>query len=316
MMIENLFLMFIFLFVLVKSADYSIKYSKIVSRKIHLSEFIVSFFIVSIISSLPEGTIAIISALKGLPKFGLGALIGSNVADLLLVFGLAAFFSGEKGVSFKSRMLKRDFFYLSILFFPVLSGLDGNYSVLDGFILVIAGLSFFFSLYLQSKKFKKEMHHLGYWDFIRYIVLLLSSLVTLVLSANYVIKYGTLLANAINIPPILISLTLISIGNCLPELIFSIKAVRGSRDQLALGDILGTVIIDETIYIGISALINPFSFDILTIYVTGFAMFFAGVVSTIFLNTDKKLSKREGKVLLICYAVYLVIEVIINKVIL
>ncbi|HLE06214.1 MAG TPA: hypothetical protein VI790_02595 [Candidatus Nanoarchaeia archaeon] len=313
-MIENLILLILFLLLVVKSAEEAIKYSRIVARKLNISYFIVSFFIVAVISALPEGTISIISAIQGVPKFGLGTLIGSNVADLLLVFGLAGVASGSNGVSLKSKILKKDFFYLSLLFFPVLSGLDGNYSRLDGVILICAGLSFFLSLYLQSRKFKKEIHHVKKTEFVKNLILLIISLIVLILSANYAIEFGVLFANSIQVPPILISLTIVSVGTCLPELVFSIKAIKGRHDQLALGDVLGTVLIDATILVGIMAIINPFSFDPLLIYVTGFAMFFAGVISTLFLNTDKSLSKKEGIILLVLYGVYLVIEIIINRI--
>jgi cation:H+ antiporter len=314
-MIENFVLLILFLILLVKSAEYATKYSQTLSKKFHISSLIVGFFIVAIISSLPEGTIAIISAIQGVPEFGLGTLIGSNVTDLLLVFGLAALFSGSSGIPVKSRILKKDFFYLAILFFPVLSGLDGNYSRLDGVILLAAGLSFFFSLYIRAKMFKKENYHLSKKDFIKNLALLIISLAVLIISSNYAIKYGVIFANDIHVPSILISLTIVSLGTCLPELAFSLKAVKEHHDELALGDVLGTVISDATIYVGIMALISPFSFDPLIIYITGFSMFFAGVISTIFINTDKTLSKKEGIYLLVFYGIYLIIEITANSVI-
>jgi len=311
-MIENLVLLILFLILLINSAEFSIKYSKIVARRMRLPYLIVSFFIVAIISSLPEGFIAVISAIQGNPEFGMGTLIGSNVADLTLVFGLAILISGSAGISIKSSVLKRDFFYLALLFFPVLAGLDGSYSRLDGVILLFAGLSFFFSLYLQSRKIKKEVDRPNFLQFIKSLALLIVSLSVLTISANYAIKYGVLFAKAINVPSVLVSLTVVSIGTCLPELIFSIKSLKYHHDELVLGDVFGTVISDATVYLGIMALIKPFSFNPLLIYVTGFSMFFAGVISTIFLNTDKSLSKKEGILLLVFYAVYLIVQIIIN----
>ena len=143
MIIYNLILFLAFLFVLIKSADYATHYSSKLAKIFRLSEFIVSFFIVAVISAFPEGTIAIVSAVKGIPEFGMGTLIGSNVADLALVFGIVALVAA-KGVSVKSEILKKDFFYLALLLFPVLLGLDGRFSRIEGILLVLAGLSFFF----------------------------------------------------------------------------------------------------------------------------------------------------------------------------
>jgi len=111
MAVLNLILFLAFLFILVKSADYAICYSSRLAKRFHLSEFIVSFFIVAIISAFPEATISIISALKGIPELGLGTILGSNVADLALVFGIVALIS-TKGISVKSEILKKDFFIL------------------------------------------------------------------------------------------------------------------------------------------------------------------------------------------------------------
>ncbi|MDD4353270.1 MAG: hypothetical protein PHN56_02310 [Candidatus Nanoarchaeia archaeon] len=311
-MIENLIFLFIFLLLLTKSAEYAIKYSKIVARKLHISEFIISFFIVALISALPEGTISILSAINGEPQLGLGTLIGSNVADLALVFGIAAIASGT-GISVKTKLLKKDMFYLALLFFPVLSGLDGYYSRLEGVILIVAGLSFFFSLSSSSNLFKKKEYSVTPKFFIKNLLFLIFSLALLIISAHYTIKYGVILANGLGLPEVLIGLTVISIGSCLPELIFSLKAIRNKRDELALGDILGTVITDCTILVGIMALISPFSFDPMITYVTGFAMFFAGVIVTIFINTEKLLTKKEGIILLIFYIIFLAVEFYIHR---
>src|SRR3989344_7776808 len=119
MAILNLFIFLIFMFFLIKSADYATRYSSRLAKIFHLSEFVVSFFIVAVISTFPEATISIISALKGIPELGLGTLLGSNVADLALVFGIVAVVS-IKGISIKSEILKKDLFYLALLLFQLL----------------------------------------------------------------------------------------------------------------------------------------------------------------------------------------------------
>src|SRR3989338_1311980 len=131
MLILDLVLFIVFLFILIKSAEYATRYSTRIARIFQISEFVFSFFIVAIISAIPEGTISVISALKGVPEFGLGALLGSNVADLTLVFGIVALLSA-KGINVKSKILNKDFFYLALLLFPVVLGFDGHFSRVDG----------------------------------------------------------------------------------------------------------------------------------------------------------------------------------------
>jgi cation:H+ antiporter len=106
----------------------------------------------------------------------------------------------------------------------------------------------------------------------------------------------------------------VGIGSCLPELIFSLKAVRTKHDELALGDILGTVIIDATIILGIMALINPFNFNPIIIHSTGIILFLSGILVVLFLKSGKILSKKEGIILLIFYILSLVVGFFANKV--
>ncbi len=314
MAILNLILFLVFLFILIKSADYATRYSSRLAKIFHMREFIVSFFIVAVISAFPEATISIISAIKGMPEFGLGTLLGSNVADLTLVFGLVALIS-TRGISIKSEILKKDFFYIALLLFPVILGIDGRFSRIDGILLLLVGLFFFYTLFIESARFTKKLNKLRDGSFYKSLALLILSLAVLLVSANYTIKFGVDFANNLQIPPILVGLTMVSIGTCLPELLFSIRAVRANHDELALGDVLGTVIIDATIIIGIISIISPFYFKPTVIYVTGAAMFIAGLLTVLFIKSGKLLSRKEGACLLLFYALYLITEIVVNRLI-
>jgi cation:H+ antiporter len=118
----------------------------------------------------------------------------------------------------------------------------------------------------------------------------------------------------VQIPPFLVALTLVSIGSCMPELIFSLKAVGSKHDQLALGDVLGTVIIDATILVGVIALISPFDFNPNIVHVTGVMMFIAGVLAIMFIKSGKVLTRQEGVLLLLFYLLSLIIEFVVNGV--
>jgi len=313
MIFLNLILFLISLLALTKSADYSTTYSHKLTKIFRLPEFIVSFFIVAIISTLPEGTISIISALKGTPHFGLGTLLGSNVADLTLVFGIVSLFS-HTGIQIKSTVIRRNLPYLLLLVFPVILGFDGKFSRVDGILLVLLGLFFFFTLLMQSKIFRKHGEVPNDKHIFKNLTLLLLSLVFLLVSAYYTIDFGTKFANEIGLPVVLVSMAFVSIGTCLPEMIFSIKAIKTNHDGLAMGDIFGTVIANVTIYLGIMCLISPFQFNPTLIYITGTAMALASIIVIVFFRTEKVLTKKEGIFLIFFYIIYLIAEFIGNKV--
>ncbi len=309
--ILNPLLFLVFLLILIKCAEYATRYASKIAKMLKMSEFLVSFFIVAVISALPETTISIISALKGIPEFGMGTLIGSNVADLSLVFGIVSLMS-LKGIIVKSKVLKRDFFYIILLSFPILLGFDGNISRMDGLILIVGNILFLYSIYNENKSFDKSLKLKGLS--IKNFLFLIASLAGLLVSANYAINYAVAFAKDLGIPSVVISLTAVAIGVCLPELMFSIRAVRKKHGDLALGDILGTVIIDATLVLGIVALISPIYFERTFLMVTGGAMLLAGVLSVIFIRSRSVLTKTEGICLLLFYVGYLVVELMVNGV--
>lgn len=313
MILLNLILFLASLFVLVKSAQFAVTYSSRIARVFHISEFVVSFFIVAVISCSPEATVSIMSAIQGVPEFGLGTLLGSNVADLALVFGIVALFSA-KGIKVKSEILKNNVFYLVLILMPLLLGFDGHFSRIDGLLLVLGATVFFITLSMESKMFQKKYDGTKSTKWIKNTVLLAISLAFLIAAAYYTVKFGVNFANEVKIPAYLVALTMVAIGSCLPELIFSINAVKKRHSELALGDILGTVIIDATLLVGILALISPFNFNLAIIYVTGTMMFIAGVLLTTFIKSGKVLSKKEGIFLLMFYLFSLIMEFIVNKI--
>jgi len=314
MIILNLVLFLAFLIVLIRFAGYAIRYASRLARILNFPEFVVSFFIIALISVLPESTISIISAFKGEPELGLGTLLGSNIADLTLVFGIVALFS-SKGIKVKSKILRESFFYLVLLLFPLILGFDGELSRIDGLILILLGLFYFVKIYRDSNKFRKKFNHNKGGSFIKNLLLLILSFGIILLSAFLTVKFAVNFANDAKLPAVLIGTTILALGTCLPELIFSIKAVMKNHDELALGDLLGTVITDATIILGLVALISPFSFNPYNIFITGGAMFIAGILTTIFMRTDKTINKTEGLLLIVFYVLFVFIEFFVTNMI-
>src|SRR4030042_1058401 len=314
MIIINLILSLVFLVILIKCADYSMLYSSRLAKNLHLSEFVVSFFIIAIISTLPEATISIISAFNGEPQLGLGTLLGAKIADLTLVVGIAVLFSSG-GIKVKMKILQNNFLYLFLLLFPLILGFDGEFSRIDGIILVLVGISFFIKIIIDRKKFRKKFNNIKRGSFLKNSVLLTLSLAALLIGAFFAVKFATNFAYEAKVPEILIGITILALGTCLPELFFSIKAARSNRDELVLGDLLGTVITDATIILGIVALICPFTYNPINIYVLGGGIFLAGIFTIWFMKTNRSINKFEGLFLILLYILFIFISFFINNVI-
>lgn len=308
-MLLSLFLLIASLIVVIKSADYAIKYSTKLAESLRLSKYTIGFIIVAVISVLPEAFISITSALEGIPSFGLGTLFGSNVADLTLVFVLVIFISG-RNLKVESKIIKNRFLHIGVMMIPILLGLNGYYSRLEGIILICAGSIFYF-LVLRKNTYEVDVDREKF-SFLN-LILLLISMSTLLLGSNLTVTYGVELAKILSVPPILIGLFIVGLGTTLPELFFSIKAAKNHHDGLALGDVLGTVIADATILVGVIAVITPFAFNKRIIYVTGLLMVLASILLFHFMKSGKTLTRKEAVLLFIFYLCFVFSELLVNK---
>jgi len=290
-MIQNLFILSVALFLLIKGAMLATKYAVRLAENFQLSKYVVGLIIVAVISILPETFIAINSSLAGIPAFGLGTLFGSNVADLTLVFVIIIVLSG-RNIKIESKILKNNIIYPFLFLIPIILGFDGYYSRLEGSALIVAGLVFYYFAFrngLDNSSFIKK-------DGKRFknAIFLIASMALLLIGAHFTVSSAVNLAHNLGITPILIGMLVVGVGTTIPELLFSLQAVKKHDDSLAIGDVLGTVLADATVVVGIIALLNPFFFPQKIIYVTGTFMLLAAFILSYFMRTGKTISKKEA----------------------
>lgn len=294
----------------IKGATLATRYAARLAESFRLSKYTVGFIVVAIISILPETFIAINSALAGIPSFGLGVLFGSNVADLTLVFTLIIFTVG-RGVKVESKILKNHVAYPFLLLLPIILGFDGYFSRLEGLALIVTGAVFYFVALrsgtdghvVPSDGFKRPKN----------FFLLLFSMGILLAGAHFTVSSATALASLWGVSPILIGMLVVGLGTTLPEFFFSLKSVRSRADALAIGDILGTVLADATVVVGILALLSPFSFPQKIIYVAGSFMVAAAFVLFHFMRSGRSISKKEAYLLFVFWLSFVLVEFIVNK---
>ncbi len=306
----NFLVLLLALVVVIKSADLAIRSASRLAKSFRISKYVIGFLIVAVISILPETFIAITSAFQGVPGFGLGTLFGSNVADLTLVFAIVTFVAAQN-LKIESGILKNGFVYIGAMAIPIILGLNGHYSRSEGAVLILVGLLFYFLVLRKDAKGKEasaQRPPIAKKD----VLFLLGSMALLLIGANLTVTYGVALASTLQVNPILIGLLVVGIGTTLPELAFSIRAVRSKHEGLALGDLLGTVITDATIVVGVVALLRPFSFNARIIYITGIFMLLATVVLFTLMRSGRTLTKREAFILLAFYLAFVTAEFFAN----
>ncbi len=309
-MIVNLFIFAISLFLVIKGATIASKYAARLAESFKLPKYTVGFIVIAVISILPETFIAINSALAGVPSFGLGMLFGSNIADLTLVFAIIVMFAG-RGIKIQSKVLKNNQAYPLWLLLPIALGLDGHYSRVDAVILIIIGAVFYYLAFKNSVVSTTSSNHSN--NRLKNISLLLIGMVILLTGSHFTVTSASSLAKALQVSPILIGMLIVGLGTTMPELFFSLKSVKKQDDALAVGDILGTVLADATIVVGVIALISPFYFPQKIIYITGLFMLGASIILLQFMRSDRTLTKTEAYLLFLYWLIFVLVELVANQ---
>lgn len=308
-MVESIFIFICALALVIKGATFSTKYAGNLASSFGLSKYTVGFIVVAVISILPETFVAVNSAFAGMSSFGLGTLFGSNVADMTLIFTIIILFA-KRGIKIESKILKKNIAYPFLLLLPLILGADGYFSRVEGVALIIFGAVFYYMAFKSGSDLKvQKSKESPYKNFF----MLLLGMVILIVGSHFTVSSAVNFANLLHINPILVGMLLVGLGTTMPELFFAIQAVKKQDDDLAVGDILGTVLADATVVVGILALINPFSVPQKIIYITGVFMVAASVILFLFMRSGKSISKREGYLLFLFWLSFVLVEFFTNK---
>lgn len=308
-MYKELFIFVVAFYLVIKGSTIATKYAGRLAKNFNFSKYVVGFIIVAIISILPETFISINSALNNASSLGLGMLFGSNVADLTLIFAIIIW-SAKRNLKVESKILKKQSVYPFMLLLPLFFSFNGYLSRWEGIILIVVGIFFYYMTLRDNDELKMRVKSED--GKLKNIIGLLLSMAILLIGSHFVITSATSIANILKINSIIIGMLVIGLGTTIPELFFSLHSIKKHDDSLAIGDLLGTVLADATIVVGILALINPFSFPQKTVYTTGIFMVVASFILFHFMRTGKCLSKREAFYLFIFWLIFAFTEIMIN----
>ncbi|HNU95476.1 MAG TPA: sodium:calcium antiporter [Candidatus Paceibacterota bacterium] len=311
-MILQILIFAVSIFLIIKGATLSTKFSGRIAKSFNLSNYVVGFLIVAVISITPEAFVAINSAISGVPSMGLGTIFGSNIADLTLVFAIVVLVAG-RSLKIESKILKSNLIYPFFFLIPIALGIDGAYNRGEGLCLIIAGVIFYYLAFHQSQEGEEKKSKIKFDKKIKKDILyFVLSLLALLVGSHFIVESGVKIAEYLTISPAVIGLFFIGLGTVIPELLFSISAVKKDQDSLAIGDLLGTVLADATILVGLIAFIKPFEFPIKIIYIAGIFMFAAAFMLYYLMRSGKILSKREGYLLILFWLIFVLMEVTIH----
>ena len=294
--------------VLVVSGGFLVKLIVKIASYLRLSEFVVAFIIMAFSTSIPELFVGISSAINGNPALSLGNVIGSNIADLTLVIGIAALLG--RGIKLKNPLLKKDslFMFLIALVPITLMIFDQTLSRIDGVILTSIFIIYMWHLVKERKEVKEQFIENNKKQITLTVVFFILCLGVMFLSAHFVVKYATQLAIELLLPVIIIGLFFVAIGTSLPELVFETRAILAKKGDLAVGDAMGSVVCNSTLVLGVTAMISPITNSFFIFLTSAIFMAIVTFLFMIFIRSKKGLSITESAMLIILYILFILFE--------
>ena len=294
------------LFVLLISANYLIENIVFLAKKINVSKFIIASCTVAFGTTMPELTTSLKSILANPPHPGIavGNLIGSNIANILLIMGVSAIIFPVKISSDKLINLELQASVI-ILIFPAaifFLKLDNDISVFISFLMLLFFIWFFRErMRLEKKNTNKKINIKQKTFFL--LSKIIFCVVGLILGANFLIDGSVQIAQHYEVSERVIGLSLIAIGTSLPELTTAVIASIKRSHGIALGTVLGANMYNILVLLSVVEIIQPTSIikniqsiDIFVLAVSSFFLF-------LFIK-DKKITGLEGFILLFIYILY------------
>ena len=300
------FFSFLGLLLLVISGDFLVRGAIELSSRLRISALLVSLTIVAFGTSAPELIVAIKATLGGAPGLAMGNVVGSNIANILLVLGLPILLVRLQNDIADTRRSFVFMIFASVLF--VFLGISGSFSWVYGVVLLSLLIFILADSFRQGRKnvenYENKSGKLKSWSSIIFFLLL--GILGLPLGADILVKNASLLAHDYGISDAIIGLTLVAIGTSLPELATTFVAVIRKKADVVLGNLIGSNIFNLLAIIGITSLISPVPVDPTFISFDFWIMLGASFIITPFIFLNIQFNRFSGFIFTMLYGSYLV----------
>jgi cation:H+ antiporter len=294
--------------VLARSSSMVIDSAAKLSSFFGISQVAIGFLLIAVSTSLPELSVSVVSSTVGEGAIAAGNVFGSNIANILLVLGLGGFLYGVKISAPDLRDIGLVLLFTTLISVYVLfssSVQQASLGFVEGaaLLLVFAG----YAWYTGTRKTDKTGNGNGVTKdaALRAFLLFCAGVLLVIVSSGFVVDSAVKLARQLGIAESFIGATVIAVGTSLPELSIDLQAIRKKRYGLALGDAIGSNMVNITLVLGVAAMINPIHVQIL-VFVA--ALLFAVIANSIlfyFAAINKKIERPGGALFLVLYLVYL-----------
>jgi cation:H+ antiporter len=306
-MILDLLRIAVGLAVLVVAGDMLVRGAVNLALRLGIPALVVGLTIVAFGTSAPELLVSVQAVLAGAPALALGNVVGSNIANILLVMGLPALITA----AVLGREVMRDYWLMiaaTVLFIALAWG--GTFGQLQGLILLAALVLVLGDLYLRTRRAREPAEDLEGVDpglpGWRIALLLVLGLIGLPLGADLLVDGAVNVATALGVSEAVIGLTLVAVGTSLPELATTMVAALRREGGVAVGNVLGSNLFNLLAIIGIASLVGPIPVPEAMLQRDVWVMLATSLLLAVFLISGRAIGRVAGVGFLAAYALYVV----------
>ena len=305
--------------VIIKGADFLVDGASSIARRFRVSELVIGLTVVAFGTSTPELFVNIVASLQGNSEIAIGNILGSNIANILLILGVSSVIcplSVTKGTVWKEI----PFSLLAAIVLGLMANdqlIDKNgISVLtriDGLVLLCFFIIFLYYSVSIAKEIEGMEAHVPLKEhgMAKSFLLVVSGFAGLCIGGDWIVQGAVNLAVKLGISQSVVGLTIVAIGTSLPELATSAVAAHKGKPDIAVGNVVGSNIFNIFFVLGVSAIIKPIPFhsrsniDIGVVILASLLLF-----TFMFTGQKRSIDRWEGIVSLMLYGAYLVFQII------
>lgn len=284
------------------------------SRKLRISSFSASFFILGFLTSMPEIALGITSLTSKNPEIFVGNLIGGVVVIFLFVLPILAILGNGVKISHELDIFSL-IFSLVVTALPALLVIDHRVTNIEAFLLILLYAALFYVI--ESKRGFLSSNHIpdntakkySLADMLRIIM----AMILLFLSSHYIVNQTLYFSAFFHISPLVLSIIALSLGTNLPELSLAVKSIASGHKDIAFGNYLGSAAANTFLF-GLLSLVNHGEVLTSDNFLISFVFILIGMGQFFYFSRSKNdISRKEGLLLLCTYLLFVIYWVVFNQ---
>ena len=313
---KDLLILVVGFLVLIKGADLFVDAASSLAANLKISKMLIGLTIVAFGTSAPELAVSIKSLISGNGSIVLGNVIGSNIMNILLILGIASLFHFLKVKEVTKRKELPYLLILTITFSLLLSdnlfnkNISNNFTRIDALVICVLFIYYIFHLVKLAKSQKRKTKEKPKYKIFPSIIFTIIGIVCIIFGSNFVVDATVSLTREFGVSERLISLTIVAFGTSLPELVTSVTATRKNEYELALGNIVGSNIMNIGLVIALPVLLFGSISNITFSYLDLIIMNISVILLLLFAQKEK-ITFKDGITFLIIFLLYYIYVIFI-----